>query len=67
MLHVFRILAGRLTRYQGRPKQLYDFVKEKKNLLVLIGNQALPKNKPADNWVGAFNLISHVSLTGKGM
>ena len=23
----------------------------------------MPKNKPADNWVGAFNLISHVTLT----
>ena len=63
MLHVFRILAGRLTRYRGRPEQLYDFIKGEKNLLNLTGNQALPKNKPADNWVGAVNLISHVTLT----
>lgn len=39
----------------------------KKKSISPNGNQALPKNKPADNWVGAFNLISHVSLTGKGM
>lgn len=42
-------------------------LRKKKNLLALIGNQALPKNKPSDYWTGASNLISHVTLTDKGI
>lgn len=38
-----------------------------KNLLALIGNQALFKNKPSDNWIGVFNLISDITLIDKAI
>lgn len=36
-------------------------------MLAIIGNQALLKNKPSDNWIGVFNLISDVTLIDKAI
>lgn len=66
LFHVFRMIARRLIRYLERVRNGFIILLKKK-LLTLIGNQTLFKNKPSDNWIDVFNLISDITLTDKAI
>lgn len=67
LFYVFRMLARRLIRYLERARNGFITLFFLKKPLSPNWKSALFKNKPSDNWIGVFNLISDITLIDKAI